>query len=366
MAGQTILIGSSWFEGYITRVTSPGEDFQVYLSPGVTTVTGSITSEEVTPYAAFDDFALFEASDPDPAMTYCGWNTAGLETGQTGYERPWAIFYPPLDYPVSGGVNLWNRAAYMAVGFELENVPAGVQQNVTGVQAELMPLAGTNGLDEIPSPSAYQLPRTVEVFVRPTRLNYAPNPDFAVGSSGWTATGSATISSAGVATFHQAGDSVYLTVPGLIYGDQFTASLQAEVGSGIDDIRLTVGHQSSGVPGAGTGDLSPGTYQPVLTFTAPASTVQLYVTPILGSDGTYPVTVDLSQVLVESGEVVGSYFDGSYGAPDYQWGGIPGLSASYWYEDYSPGQVVVNEIVERQVPLSVSAADPSYSVTPTQ
>src|ERR1700744_5477319 len=97
--------------------------------------------------------------------------------GQSGYSRPWAIFYPPLDYEVSGGELLWPRAAYAALGFELSAIAAGVQQNITGVQAELMPLAGAAGLDQPPSPSTYDLPRSVKVLVRPTRLNYAPNPN---------------------------------------------------------------------------------------------------------------------------------------------------------------------------------------------
>lgn len=365
---QSVMIGGSVIEGYVTEVTSPGENFDVYLNPGVWHTTGSWGNapEVVTPYAAFDDFALFGLADPDPAQTYAGWNTAGMQTGQTGYSRPWGIFYPPLDYYTSDGL-LWPRAAYMALGFQFGNVPAGVQQNLTGAQAELMPLAGTNSLDQTPGPSGYDLPRSVKVLVKPNRLNYATNPNFQAGAGGWTTQGGATISSTGVATFPNAGSSVRLWVPWLITGDDFTASLYAAIPSGLSDVKLTVGSQTGGVPGATSVDQAAGTVRPQLTFTAPSRDIYLNVSPVLG-DGTFPVTMTLSQVLIEAGQIVGEYFDGSYGNPDYGWesAGTPGLTRSYYYENFKPGEVVVNDIVTRQVPLSISAADPEFFTSPTQ
>lgn len=368
MTQQIVLIGGTLTEGHITQVVSPGEDFQVYLSPGVTDVTGSIgLAEQVTPSAALSDFAMWQAGDPDPAQTYAGWSTAGLQSASTGYSRPWGIFYPPRDYHVSGGVRLWPRAAYMAVGFQFANVPASGQQNLTGVQAEVMPLSSADGLDDAPTPSPYQLPRTVTAIIKPNRLNYAPNPNFQISAAGWTTVGSATISATGLVTLHSPADSVYLNVPDLILGDQFTASLEAAfTAAGIQDVALVVGTQVGGIPGATGLDLAAGTYQPQLTFTAPASTVQLYVQPIYNSDVTFPLTVQLSETLIESGEIVGSYFDGSFGNPDYGWDGTPGLSRSYWYENWKPGQVVVNDIMTRQTPLSISAADPEYFSPPSQ
>lgn len=369
MASQTVLIGGSIIEGYITEVSSPGEDFQVYLNPGVTTTTGlwGKAPEVVKPYAAFDDFALFNLTDPDPAQTYAGWNTTGMQTGQTGYTRPWGIFYPPLDYLTSDGT-LWPRAAYMALGFQFGNVPAGVQQNLTGAQAEMMPLSGTNSMDPSPSPTAYDLPRSVKVLVKPDRLNYATNPNFEAGAGGWTTQGGATISATGVATFPNSGSSVRLWVPWLITGDEFTASLKAAIPAGLSDVKLSVGSQVGGVPGATTADQAAGTVTPELTFTAPSRDNYLYVSPVLAADGSFPVTLTLSEVLIEAGETVGEYFDGSFGDPDYGWegNGTPGLTRSYYYENYKPGEVVVTDIVTRQVPLSISAADPEFFAAPTQ
>lgn len=368
---KTVMIGGTVTEGYITQVISPGENFQVYLNPGVTHTIGSWGNapEVVTPYAAFDDFALFGLADPDPAQTYAGWNTAGMMTGQTQYSRPWGIFYPPLDYHTSDGL-LWPRAAYMALGFQFGNVPAGVQQNLTGAQVEVMPLAGTNSLDQTPGPSGYDLPRSVKVLVKPTRLNYATNPNFGVSNGGWTGQGGATISSAGVATFPNSGSSVRLWVPWLITGDDFTASLYADIPSGLSDVKLTVGSQTGGVPGATSAVQAAGKVRPQLTFQAPSRDIYVNVSPVLAPGGTFPVTMTLSKCLIEAGQVVGEYFDGSYGNPDYQWEsqGTPGLTRSYYYENFKPGEVVVNDIVTRQVPLSISAADPVFfpSFGPTQ
>lgn len=364
---QVILQGGSHVDGYITKVISYGETFEVFLGAVQTTVTASFgpnAPELVTPFAAFDDYAMFQPGDPDPAQTYAGWNTAGMLTGKTGYARTWGIFYPPLDYYTSDGL-LWPRAAYMAEGFQVAGVGNGVQQNLTATQVEVMPLAGS-GLDQTPAPSTYDLPRSAHIIIKPARLNYAPNPNFAVSAAGWAEFGTASLSASGEATFSAAGDTIALTVPDLIYGDTYTASMLAQIPAGLQDVQLAVSAQTGGVPGASGTDLGAGQVKPVLTFTAPASTVTLFVTPLLASDGTYPVTLQLSEILIEAGQVVGAYFDGGTAAPDYVWEGTPGASRSYWYPNFKPGMAVVDDIVTRQVPLSISAADPAVAVPPTQ
>ena len=109
--GGTYMLGVATLirEGEIFTTTVP--NVQATMSGAITAVTGT------SPVAALDDFASWiTGTDNDPALTYCSWNTQGMLSGQTDYTRPWGIFYPPLDYPASDGTNLWNRAAFAAVG----------------------------------------------------------------------------------------------------------------------------------------------------------------------------------------------------------------------------------------------------------
>lgn len=171
----------------VTHVTS---------ASGVLTLTGDLQTSDQTPLAAFADFALYSLTDPDPAMTYADANNAGVQTNNTGYTTAFSMFWPPMDYQVSNGQLLWRRAAYMAVGFYLTEVLAGYEQVVTDVQVAIEP-AGTT------SPAAYSPPRALDTIVKPTRLNFCPNPSFETSTSGWT----------GVATGTVAQDSTPAHVP---------------------------------------------------------------------------------------------------------------------------------------------------------
>jgi hypothetical protein len=186
----TILHGGIDIEGTISVVV-PGEDFDVVLD-GFVEVDGTISSTVTDPIGAFDDFALFELTDPDPAQTYVSWNNAGQFSGESDYTKAYALFHPPLDYPVSGGVNAWNRAQYMAAGFEFVSVPAGAAQNIIRATVENSPLAGAT--DVSPVPRAYDPPRALHTIVHPSRLNYCPNPSFEVSTADWSAVGTGTLS----------------------------------------------------------------------------------------------------------------------------------------------------------------------------
>jgi hypothetical protein len=390
-----------------------GTAYPIQLPAGGSVATGSIGGEgaskivEVSPFASFGDFAIFPIGSPDPnsldpARTYAGWNNAGIAANgaSPGYVRPWGIFYPPLDYYASQGQLLWPRAQFMAMGIQLGSVPSAAKVYLTGAQVELMPLAGVTGLDLTPAPSPYDFPRAVHTIIKPTRLNYAPNPNFAVSNAGWNTYGSATLSPTGSAVFTSTSDAIALTITGLITGDDYTASLNVALPAGAADLRLSVGSQSGGIPGAdGVTDLEGGNFTPELTFTAPASTVLLYVFPVLATvfeSGTYydegaygegfygvaeafPIGLDLSQILIEAGQVVGTYFDGDGPLPrtaisgvpfypEYAWeeGGTAGLSRSYYYDQRGPNHVVIDDILTRQVPVSISAADALYLTPPSQ
>jgi len=390
------MTAASRVEGSI-KVTTYGETFILAIPAGQVTAGGSIAVAVASPVAAFDDFAMWQPGDPDPAMTYVGWNTASLLSGKSSYSRPWGIFYPPLDYPASDGTLMWKRAAFMAMGLQFTNVAASAAQNLTSAQVEMMPLAGTTGLDITPGPSAYDTPRSLRLIVKPARLNYCTNPSFDVSLAGWTATGGAALTQDATVKYGvlggydgtiyapghsmkvaaaSASSGVQLTVPDLIAGDVYTASVYVLPTLGMADIQMQVGSETGGVPGADKVTplltLFPGKW-PVagwvraqVTFTAPASTVILQVTPVMTGSPSFPANFWLAACLIEAGEIAGTYFDGSIGDPDYMWEGTPGLSRSYWYPNFLAGQQVVSDILASHTPMSISAADASYLVPPTQ
>jgi len=372
--------GGTVVEGTAELIT-PGLIRVMTPNPGGITSGGSVSLVMATPVAAFDDFGMWELTDPDPAMTYVGWNTANQSTGHSNYARNWGIFYPPLDYPVSDGTLLWKRAAFMVPGFQYLTVPAGVSQNLTAVQAEMLPLFDI--IDSAPAPSAWDTPRALHVRVRPTRLNHSPNPSFDNGTTGWTALGAATLSqdatvqygilgSSGKVTCTGPGDAVQLAVPQLIAGDIYTCSVYVLPESGhIVDLQIQAGGTSGGISGV-PGSVLPQTnkdgteawVRSSVTFTATASTMSLVFAPV--TDGTYPVTFALDDNLIEAGDLIGNYFDGNGGNPDYYWEGGTGVSRSYYYEGYNAGQQVISDVLDRHVPIEITAADPVYMQPPTQ
>jgi hypothetical protein len=381
MAGRLSLIS----EGQVSQVTPPSG--QAVMSGAITAVTGT------SPPAALDDFASWETgTDYDPAMTYVTWNTAGMLSGHSGYTRPWAIFYPPLDYPDSTGANLWNRAAFAAAGFEYASVGPGAAQNLTCVQLEMMPLAGANSLDETPAPSTYDPSRTVHAIIKPARLNYAQNPAFQVTGYAWYAAGNgtltydptvifplggsydgqqlATLTQSGMITVSSGYGGCAQQLEGLFTGDLYIASMYVMPGPGIADFQLTAGSGvSASIATPGGADLQPGTwYRIYVIFTAPAPAATLAVTAIPGQDADFPVTFHAGPCLVEAGAILGEYFDGSFSDPDYMWesGSQPGAGRSYYYPDYAIQQDVVLDILARHTPLGLTWAPPLYAVLPTQ
>jgi hypothetical protein len=399
--------GGLYLEGH-ARIIVPGAVFPVTPPSGGMRLTGAVgTPLTVSPVGAVDDFAVYEPADLDPAMTYCGWTNAGIASGHTSYSRPWAVFYPPLDYPVSDGSLLWPRAAYMATGFEFTSVPAGAAQNVTLVQAETMPLAGVS-LDQTPAPSTYDTPRSVHTVLRGSRINYCPNPSFETSLSGWTGIGSATLTrdtttvygingtlpyldyASGTASMRvritAAADGAVISVSQLLTGFTYIASLHALPGAGLRDIRLQVGQTAGGIPTATTLPLSTSQwYRPRVIFTATSPTVNLAVfgVPLAtastggyggtyggtyggGGPATFPLTFWVDAVLVEEGDALLDYFDGDSGNPDYQWEGTQGLTRSYHYPEYAVGKDTVDDILNRHIPVGLTPAAPLYITPPSQ
>ena len=86
-----------------------------------------------------------------------------------------------------------------------------------------------------------------------------------------------------------------------------------------------------------------------------------------GSDIAYPTEFWVDAVLVEPGDTVGTYFDGSLGT-DYSWetGGTAGLARSYYYDRQEVATGAVNTALAEHTPLGIVAAAPVFSQPYTQ
>ena len=156
------------------------------------------------PPAAFDDFS-FNATQgqPDPVMTYqMSASAPTTPSGASAWARQYLSLTAPRDYPVSTG-NLWNRAAYAAVGTQFTGVTSGKQQMIDAVQFEI----DKGPFSTATAPSTYQPARQLQSTIYPDRLNYVTNPSFEVtnmlpaadasletGLGSWTAVSNATVS----------------------------------------------------------------------------------------------------------------------------------------------------------------------------
>lgn len=356
----------------------------------------------VSPIAVFDDFAIFESVDPDPAQTYPGINNAGTNSGTGGnYNRIFSTFYAPLDYPVSNAVNEWNRAAYAAVGFQFANVPAAGTQNLTDVQIEILPVNNN-------APSAYTLPRQINTIVIPDRLNFCTNPGIETSTAGWSPINTGELSrditraSPNVTVFddvqtastaslkvslHNSNDGAQITIADLIVGNTYIVSAYVQPGLGIANITLLCGGGTGsaaaigatlgyGTDGYGTdpyggvvltgADLSTTTwFRPFFVFTASASTATLQVVFTPGSDVSYPTAMWIDDIMVELGGSLQPYFDGNFG-PNAFWEGTPNLSRSYFYDQFFTKQQAVNNVLARHTPLGISFSNPQFKVPYTQ
>ena len=388
----TAASGSMTLEGRASPVAL-GEAFGT-SAEGSMTLSGTESGTIVTdPVGALTDFSIWTPADMDPAVSYPAWSNAQASTGETGWNRIYGVFGAPLQYDAADGV-LWSQAAYAAVGFDFTSVPSAAQQSLSDVQFELMPLPLPGST---PAPSTWVPPRQVTAVVKPTRLNFCPNPSIEVSTAGWTSIGTAVLSRdssvtavAGTyslkVTLHAPGDGCYIVIPELIYGDTYIVSASVQGGAGLEDILMSCSGTSTssaqqGIPYGGdailgigygqgpyggieadTADMPTGQwFLPNAVFTAQASTVTLSFTSLAGSDISYPAEFWVDAVLVEAGETLGTYFDGSWGT-DYSWetGGTSGLTRSYWYDRQEVSSGAVNDVLTQHTPLGITSATPVF------
>lgn len=387
----------------LRTVIPPAVDPGVVGLPWEISGGGSITGVTVVnPGAAFSDFAIYQTgTDPDPAMTLIGDNNAGTENASntaTSWTRLYGTFSAPQQSLDSAGRARWQAAAYMAAGFRIASqspwaagAPGSV--NFAQVQVERMTQQG---------PAAYQLPRALSTIVKPTNMNYVQNPGFETTGTNWNeywyGPGVTMTQVPGgyqgdycmqVST-PEAGQGVWTVVTDLIVGDTYTASAYIEpVSANIQDVYMTIGLDGPaassvatdfpyGAGGYGSGpygglDADAGAmatgswgYRPYLSFTATASTMNILFGATAVTGATYPLVFNIDAVMVSPGEVLIAYADGSSDGWQWELGGTPGLSRSYYYERESAGANAVQQVLDQHIPLGISAYAPVFALPATQ
>lgn len=355
------------------------------------------------PMSAVTDFAIAALSDPDPAQTYVSWNNAGI-TMSSSWQQSWATWIPPYDYLVSNGDILYRRAAFAAYGWDFQSATQNEFAQLTKVYSGIAPVVGGN------TPPVFDNPRSIHSIVIADRINFINNPSFEVATTYWSPVGTATLARDSTVTVGEiavydediltAGahscnvtlnadfDGASITVPDLLPGFTYIASAYVKSGLGLNNIVMDIADSATSIQSSGgtgysfgqydagpyggfnpTGDLPTGTWYRIwCVFTASGDSETLEIISSPSGDVNYPTHMWIDAVLVEQGEVLKSYFDGSTGV-NYTWDTAQdsaGLSRSYYYSQMAVRQQAVNNVLNRHTPLGISYAAPQYSVPPIE
>jgi hypothetical protein len=331
------------------------------LDVGIGGSIGIWVSDEL---ASMTDFAFFPATESDPAMAIAVADNNGTVSAGVGanWTRHFMTLYAPTDNVA------WKRAAYAAVGLVYKSMPTGTVQHIDDVQWEIAPIQNS-------VPSAYSPARSLDVWVRPTRLNHATNPSFEVDLTDWATVGGslARITTDAVkgtaccaATSLTFGETVTHVVKTLTPGRRYTASVYIrsmdgnDVGIQVNGARNETGIETSamswesaplGMPGA------PDWRRLWVSFTANTVTASLQIT----SYGATSIRIDAA--MVEEGNGLKPYFDGDSGLPDYVWelDGTPGKARSYYYKDKLNRHYALGKTLRENVQLGLVVGDPVYA-----
>jgi hypothetical protein len=385
--GDLDFLGTATLEILASVLTDTGESPQVGFSQGSISIyviipidTGPISgvldvgiggsigiyvSDEL---ASLTDFAFFAATEPDPAMAIAVNDNNGTVSAGVGqsWTRHFMTLYAPTDNVA------WKRAAYAAVGLVYKAMPTGTVQHLDDAQWEIAPVANT-------VPAAFAPARSIDVWVRPTRLNHSTNPSFEVDLTDWSTVGGtitriATDATQGIAcmavTSFAAGETVTHVVKSLTPGHTYTASAYIRSVDGKD-----VGLQVSGARNATGIENSMNTWETAplgvatnpawrrlwVSFVANTATVSLIITSL----GATSIRVD--GVLIEEGNGLKPYFDGDSGLPDYVWetGEAVGKARSYYYRDKLNRHYALGKTLRENVQLGLVVGDPVYADSTT-
>lgn len=181
-------------------------------------------------------------------------------------------------------------------------------------------------------------------------------------------------------------EGVSTTVSGLIVGRQYCASLYIMTTAGFDDVVMSISNGSADLssaekipyggnldtPGYGGGpyggiggatELPPQPWTRISAFfTATADSHTMTVLATVDPGALYPVSFWMDAVMVEEGEILQPYFDGSFGQNAlWEDGGTAGLARSYYYDQYLQAQHIVTDALAADTPLGISYDTPTYA-----
>lgn len=340
---------------------------------------GSVAASKKAPFGAFRDFSHYGDTMHDPAMVLISAEVSGVTTLDNSepskMRRLWMTVTPPSEYKTTTEARAWPRAAFASVGARVNQMLASGYQYIDGAQVEATPLVTS-------APTAYAPARSVNITVRPDRLNYAPNPSFETNvTTGWTVGGPVSVTRDNTAASHGT-YSAKLTRTGAGAVSYGMASVPASAGQAWT---FSVHHKSSGVFAGGAYlqflnsagaylredwmalPSSPSAFtRTSFTATAPAGTASVAWT-FYTSNGVTNDAWWLDGVLLEKTDRLLPYFDGGYGL-DYLWetGGTAGAARSYYYRDRQARSYLLDRILEENCPLGVIPSVPQFAVLPSE
>lgn len=359
----------------------------------IVTIDSTVPNDVASRGNAFTGWSHFDIGAPDPAIAMAVTSSTGAaydSTSPSSFRRVWADVLGPDG-------NFSPRAAFMSVGARVKGMQAGDTVLMDAVQAEVAQQYPTT------TPTPYSPARSLNVSVRPDRLNYCDNPAFDVSTSGWAAQADATgtvavsrVADAGstfggnlgrftvsaalavggaLAYFGGGVDTSQYAAPGL--GTQWSARIRLrKVGTGTGltvtgglytypiDVNLPYYQMSSGnvtLPDDNS------FVELVVTGTQPISSLSGKLTMALRSTRVVAAGegIDIDAALIERTHSPGTIFTGSSGA-NYLWeqGATPGLARSYYYADRANRTYLLKQVLAENVPLGVVPAVPVFATLP--
>ena len=178
-------------------------------------------------------------------------------------------------------------------------------------------------------------------------------------------------------------DGAQTTIADLITGHTYIASAYVQVGPGFENVVMSIASASTTILSSGGTGYDYGTYDsgpyggsnPTADitqsvwyriscfFVATADSHTLVISSAAALDISYPTHMWIDAVLVEDGELLQFYFDGSFGG-NYTWEGTANKSRSYYYDQMAVKQNAVLNVLEGHVPLGIEYDTPLYSTPP--
>jgi hypothetical protein len=378
----TTTTGINTVTDYFVKV-STATTFQVSLTSGL--VVNTITTDGSVTYYSTSFVASCYVSKADALVSTAQigvvWYTSAGISISTSSVAVTTLAASPTWTRISNPAIMPVGAAYAAIWITLGPTTAtGAVVLAKRIQFEAV---GTVA-------SAYNKPRTAQVFIRPDRVNLITNPQMTVDASGWaTAFGTTgagtttrvagpvtpgTVTAAGFA--RATWTTASTAVGGGIYPPRLNisgiTSTRAYVGqmwvrsSIIQRLRINIDwYNSASIIIGGLSINGPQVVVAANTWTlltatgiAPAGAVghQLNVLAVAGTSAVnWPIgsTLDSTLAVMEEGPVVLPFFDGSINDQDHYWSGAANASPSYYYQGIARKKFRVDDLIKDYVPMNI-------------